>query len=206
MLTLTKSVENRIIGHFSPEFLAQLRQRFLEEQVRAAVLDGRIPWSDVVEFCALHDIALVSGAALAFFVTNAVARGMLKNTGTTFADATDAGTAAVIEIYNGTAPADADATESNTLLASLTCAATAFSGDSDGNPGGVLTFGTITQDSSADATGTASHFRIKTQTGGTVICQGSVGTATTDLVLNTVSITSGSAVSITSGTVTLPEG
>ncbi len=144
--------------------------------------------------------------ALAFFITNAVARNMMKSGGSTFAANVDAGTAAVIEIYDGSAPADADAAESNNLLASLTCTATCFSGDSDANPGGRVTFDTITSDSSADNTGTATHFRIKTQTGGTVVCQGSVGTGTHDLVLNTTAITSGSTVSITSGTVTLPEG
>lgn len=144
--------------------------------------------------------------ALGFFVTNAVARNMLKNSGVTFADSADAGTAAVINIYDGSVPADADASEANNLLAQLTCASTCFSGDSDANPGGRITFGTITQDSSADATGTATHFRLLTQSGGTVICQGTVGTGTNDLVLNTTAITSGSAVSITSGTVTLPEG
>lgn len=144
--------------------------------------------------------------ALAFFITNTVARNMLKSGGNTFAESLDAGTAAVVNIYDGTAPADADASETNNLLAQLTCSATAIASDSDANPGGRITFDTITSDSSADATGSASHFRILTQSGGTVVCQGSVGTGTHDLVLNTVSITSGSTVSITSATVTLPEG
>lgn len=138
------------------------------------------------------------------YITNAVAQGMLN--GTTLSAAIDAGTAAVIEIYNGTPPADADASEANTLLASLTCSGTAFSGYSDANPGGRATFAAITSDSSADATGTATHARIKTQTGGTVIGQMTVGTSGTEVILNTASITSGSTVSITSATITLPEG
>jgi hypothetical protein len=140
-----------------------------------------------------------------FYITNTVAQGMLNATG--LGEAIDAGTAAVIEIYSGSVPADADASAAGlTLLASLTCNATAFSGFSDANPGGRATFASITSDSSADATGTASCFRIKTQTGGTVIAQGTVGTSSADLILNTVSITSGSTVSITSATITLPEG
>lgn len=139
-----------------------------------------------------------------FYITNAVAQGMLN--ATTLSASFDAGTAAVINIYNGTAPADADASEANTLLAQLVCSATCFTSYADANPGGRATFAAITSDSSADNTGTASHFRILTQSGGTVVAQGTVGTASADLVLNTTSITSGSTVSITSATITLPEG
>lgn len=142
---------------------------------------------------------------MALYLTNAVCQGMLNSTG--LAEAIDAGTAAVIEIYSGTVPTDADASiGAATLLATLTCEATAFSGFSDLNPGARATFDTITADSSADATGTASFFRIKTQAAGTVIAQGTVGTASADLILNTVSITSGSSVSISSATIDLPEG
>lgn len=140
--------------------------------------------------------------ANAWFFTNAVAKAMLDAASA----AADAGSAAVIEIYNGSAPADADASEANTLLASLTMSATAFGGSTDANPGALATANSITSDSSADATGTASHFRVKTQTSGTVIAQGSVGTSSADMILNTTSITSGSTVSITSFTITLPEG
>ena len=56
-----------------------------------------------------------------FYVTNAVAQAMLTALGT----AADAGTAAVIEIYSGSVPANADAAiGAATLLASLTCSAT----------------------------------------------------------------------------------
>lgn len=140
-----------------------------------------------------------------FYITNAVAQGMLN--GTTLSASIDAGTAAVINIYSGSVPTDADtALGAQVLLAQLTCNATAFSGYSDANPGGRATFNTITSDSSADATGTAAFFRILTQSGGTVCAQGTAGTSSADLVLNTVSITSGSTVSITSATITLPEG
>src|SRR5512139_2014762 len=140
--------------------------------------------------------------ANAFFVTNAVAGSML----TAFNTATDAGTAAVVNIYDGSAPADADAAESNNLLAQLTMSTTAFGSPADVTGSSRVTANAITSDSSADSTGTATHFRILTQSGGTVIAQGTVGTATSDLILNTTSITSGSTVSITSATVTLPEG
>lgn len=138
-----------------------------------------------------------------FYVTNAVAQAMVTALGT----AMDAGSAAVINIYGTPTPADADASETGTLLAQLTCAGTAFSGITDNNPGAKATFDTIASDTSANDTGTATHFRILTQDAGTVICQGTVGTGSGyDLLLNTVSVTSGSTVSITAATITLPEG
>ena len=124
---------------------------------------------------------------------------------TAFLDAMDVGTAAIITIYSGVQPTGADVALTGTLLATLTCAATSGT-VSDGAPGALLTFATITGDSSADATGTATHFRILTQAGGTVIMDGSVGTTATDLVLNADAITAGATVDITSFTITWPEG
>lgn len=119
----------------------------------------------------------------------------------------DGGTAAVWNIYSGTAPADADAALSgNTLLAQLTMSATSYSAATDLNPGARITANAITPDSSADATGTATFYRQLTQNAGTVCTQGTVNTATSDLVLNTVAITAGSQVSVTSSTITMPEG
>ena len=138
-----------------------------------------------------------------FYITNAEAISMLTDLGVGM----DAGTAAVINIYDSTVPADADtALGAQVLLAQLTCSATAFTSVTDDTPGAIATFAAITSDSSANATGTATFFRILTQSGGTTIAQGTVGTATSDLILNTVSITSGSTVSITSATILLPEG
>ena len=139
--------------------------------------------------------------ALAPFVTNAVAIAMVNALGA----AIDAGTAAVIEVFSGSVPADADATNAGTLLARMTCSATAFSGVADANPGARATFAAVTS-GTAVATGTATFFRILTQAGGTVCYQGTVGTATSDMILNTVAVTTGSTVSVTSGTITLPEG
>lgn len=138
-----------------------------------------------------------------FYVTGAIARAMAD----AITAANDAGTAAVIEIYAGTVPADAEATPSSpTTLAVLTMSATSFGAATDLNPGARITANSITADSSADATGTAAYFRIKTQSGGTVTMQGSAGTSGCDLNLNTTAITAGSTVSISSATVTQPEG
>jgi hypothetical protein len=139
-----------------------------------------------------------------FRVTLLVAQGMLNSTG--LAEALDAGTAAVFRILTGTVPTNADDTETGTLLGTLTCSGTAFSGYSDLAPGARATFAAITSDSSADNTGTATYFRLLTQTGGTIIAQGTVGTSSADLILNTVAITSGSTISISAATIDLPEG
>lgn len=105
-----------------------------------------------------------------------------------------------LKIYDGTPPANAStALSSNTLLATLTLNATAFSSFTNG----VATAGAITSDSSADATGTATFFRLITS-GATVMLQGSVGTSGSDLNLNTTSIVSGGAVSVSSLTITMP--
>lgn len=136
------------------------------------------------------------------FITNAVAQAML----TAVKNAIDAGSAAIIEIYAGTQPTDADTSVgSQTKLATLTMSSTAFGNVSDANPGAIMTADSITPDSSADATGTAAWFRILTQSGGTTILDGSVGTSDADMVFNTVSFTAGSTIEITSMTILQPE-
>lgn len=138
-----------------------------------------------------------------FFLTNAVAQGMLNGTG--LAEAL--GASPKIRIYSGTKPANADASLSgNTQLAELTCAASPFSGFSDTGSAGRATFGAIASDTSADNTGTATFGRILDSAGSTVKAQFDAGTSGTSLILNTASITAGSTVAITSGHIDLPEG
>ena len=117
-----------------------------------------------------------------------------------FAVQTDLGTAAIIEIYSGTQPVDADtALSGNTLLATLTASAAMWTAAAIN---GVLTLAAVTDDSSADATGTATWARILTQGAGATVFDADVGTSATTIILNTVSIVSGGTVSITSGTMT----
>ena len=138
-----------------------------------------------------------------FYVTNAVAQGMLNGTG--LAEAL--GASPKLRIYSGTPPANADAALSgNTQLAELVCASTPFSGFSDTGAAGRATFGAIANDSSADATGTGTFFRIVDNAGTTTKCQGTVGTSAADLIMGTVAFTAGSVVSISSATIDLPEG
>ena len=73
--------------------------------------------------------------------------------------------AATIKLYTGTKPADPDtAITTQTLLGTLTCS------DPAGTVSGrTLTFGTVTMDSSADATGTATWARLADSAGVAVI-------------------------------------
>lgn len=146
-----------------------------------------------------EDVPLIGGIlmALAFRITAAVASAMAN----AFTTANDAGTAAVIQIYTASQPATPEtAVSSQTLLGTLTMSGTSFPAASSG----VLTANAITDDSSADATGTAAWFRMSTQSGGTAICDGSVGTATCDMIVNTTAFTSGSTISCTSCVITMP--
>jgi hypothetical protein len=113
---------------------------------------------------------------------------------------TRAGTSALLRIYDGSQPATADtAVSTQTLLAELTCNASAFASAASG---GVLTASAITTDSSANATGTATWFRLVASNGTTVVCDGTVGTSGSDLNLSTTSIVSGSPVAVSSFVIT----
>lgn len=106
-----------------------------------------------------------------------------------------------VRIYSGTAPANADASLSgNTLLAQATLGSPAFGAAVNG----VATANSITGDSSADATGTPTFFRLLTS-GGSVEYQGTAGTSGTELILTGLTsgqIIAGGTVNIASLTVT----
>lgn len=108
---------------------------------------------------------------------------------------TRAGNAALLRIYDGTRPATGGA--ATTLLAELTCGTPFAAAAVDG----VLTLSAITQDASANATGTATWFRIVTSAAAFVL-DGNVGTAGSDLNLTTASIVTGQPVSVTSFVIT----
>ena len=109
---------------------------------------------------------------------------------------THAGNAALLRIYDGTRPATGGT--ATTLLAELTCG-TPFAAAA---VNGVLTLGAITQDSSANATGTATWFRIVKADGTTHVMDGNVGTSGSDLNLTTTSIVATQPVSVTSFVIT----
>lgn len=120
---------------------------------------------------------------------------------TAISTAADAGVGpAVIEIRTGAQPANADTADSGTLLATITCADSAFETaaagamDLDANPDLSAT---------AVATGTAGHARMK-DSAGNVVFDGSVGTSGTDYIITSTSITSGQTVTVLTGTLTDP--
>ncbi len=120
-----------------------------------------------------------------------------------YRDQIDAGAGpGTVKFYTGTQPAGADdGLSGNTLLATLT-----FSDPSAPDASaGVLTFGAITQDSSADATGPVAWARVEDSDGnnvldGDITITGGGGT----IEINTVDIVSGGPVRITSFTITVP--
>lgn len=99
----------------------------------------------------------------------------------------------LLRIYDGTRPATGGT--ATTKLAELALSATAAPGAS----GGVSTFGTITQDSSADASGTATWARLCTSAGVAVadLSAGGPGSGM-ELILTTASIVAGQPVQVTS--------
>ena len=110
-------------------------------------------------------------------IRNAIATAVLT--------AIDAGTGAgVVKIFTS---------GFTTLLATLT-----FSDPAFGTPvTGTATAAAITQDSSADNSGTAAVFRVE-DSAGNIIFSGTVGTSGADMIVATTSIAAGQPVTITS--------
>lgn len=102
---------------------------------------------------------------------------------------TEAGASAQIKLYTSAYA---------TLLGTLTCSATLGTVSN-----GVLTFNAITQDSSADASGTFALARLYKSDGTTMVIEGlTVGTAGTDIIMNAAASTAGAAISMSSATIT----
>ena len=111
------------------------------------------------------------------------------------------GNGALIRIYAGSRPANVGtAISGQSLLGTLTMGSPAGPAAS----GGQVAMNAITQDSEADATGTASFFRIFKSDGVTPVTDGDVGTSGADMNLNTTSIVAGGPIQISSFTLTAP--
>jgi hypothetical protein len=108
------------------------------------------------------------------------------------------GTAPTLEIRTGAAPANCAAADSGTVLATMTLPSDWLAAAS----GGAKTLAGTWEDTSADGTGTAGHFRIKVS--GTCHIQGSVSMSGGggDMILVNTSIVATQPVSITAFTVT----
>lgn len=110
------------------------------------------------------------------------------------------GVSAILKIRTGAVPATCATADSGTVLATMTLPSDWMAAAS----GGTKALSGTWQDASADATGTAAHFRIYDSTGTTCHWQGSV-TATGgggDMTLDNTSIATGQQVTITSCTLT----
>jgi hypothetical protein len=109
---------------------------------------------------------------------------------------TYAGNSAIINIYQGTAPANANTgITTQTLLVSCVLAGV-FGTDTNGT----LTLGTVNT-GVAVATGVASFFRVFKSDTTTVVMDGSVGVTGADLNLDITSINITQSVNITGGTI-----
>ena len=125
-----------------------------------------------------------------------------------FADAFD--TTGRINIYTGSQPSNANDAASGTLLGTLTLASDAITSAAST---GVLTFATITSDTSADNSGTAGWGRIyRTADTAPGSAAGTtdrrldfaISTSGSDVNFDTVTFVAGGTIAITSLTVTLP--
>lgn len=115
---------------------------------------------------------------------------------------TEIGTSAVLKIRTGAPPADCGTADSGTVLATLSLPSDWMAAASAGSKAKSGTW----QDGSADAAGTAGHFRIYDSGGATCKMQGTV-TATGgggDLTLDNAVLAVGQVVTITGFTLTAP--
>jgi hypothetical protein len=109
---------------------------------------------------------------------------------------TAVGASPILKIRTGAAPANCGTADSGTVLATMTLPSDWMAAASGGSKDKSGTW----QDTSADADGTAGHFRIYDSGGTTCHVQGTCGIGTGDLQLDNTSITTGQSVSITSFT------
>jgi hypothetical protein len=112
------------------------------------------------------------------------------------------GTSAILRIRSGTVPATCATADSGTVLATINCPSDWLSAAS----GGSKSINGTWQDLSADATGTAAHFRIYDSTGATCHIQGTVTASGGggDMEVTNTSFTAGQ--SFTVNTFTLTDG
>ncbi len=108
------------------------------------------------------------------------------------------GTSPILKIRTGAAPADCGTADSGTVLATLTLPSDWMAAASSGSKAKSGTW----QDTSADAAGTAGHFRIYDSGGTTCHLQGTCGIGTGDLQLDNTNFQSGQSFTVTSFTLT----
>lgn len=125
------------------------------------------------------------------FRQNTALRNILANA---FADTWDGGT---LKIYSGAQPADTTTTP-GTLLATITLPTPAFGSAASGVVSKSGTWSAL-----AVATNTAGWARFA-NSGGTVLCDVSVGESASDLIIDNDAVVSGGEITVTSFTYTVP--
>lgn len=135
--------------------------------------------------------------AKAMSITVAAADAML----TAFGTLCNSGT---VVLYSGTMPTNVQtALSGNNVLAIATLPNPAFTAFDTVTGSRRYTAGTITGDSAADLTGTATFFRV-INSSSVVVWQGTVGTTDSDMIMADAGIIQGGPVNISSLTVSLP--
>jgi len=107
-------------------------------------------------------------------------------------------TSAIMRIRSGTVPATCATADAGTVLATLNLPSDWMAAAS----AGAKALSGTWQDASADATGTAAHFRVYDSGGSTCHIQGTVGTSATDMIVDSVSFTAGQQFTVSSFTLT----
>jgi hypothetical protein len=111
---------------------------------------------------------------------------------------TATGASAVLKIRTGSPPANCAAADSGTVLATINLPSDWMAAASGGTKSKAGTW----TNASADDTGTAGHFRLYASDGTTCHAQGTVGTSATDMIVDSVSFTSGQSFTVTAFTLT----
>lgn len=107
---------------------------------------------------------------------------------------TAVGTSAVLKIRTGAQPADCATADSGTVLATCSLPSDWMGAASGGTKAKSGTW----EDATADAAGTAAHWRLYASDGTTCHAQGSVSTSGADLNVDSVSFSSGQSFTVTS--------
>lgn len=108
------------------------------------------------------------------------------------------GTSAILKIRTGSVPANCAAADSGTVLATVNLPSDWMAAASSGSKAKSGTW----EDTSADASGTAAHFRVYDSGGSTCHIQGTVGTSGTDMIVDSTSFTAGQDFIVNTFTIT----
>lgn len=107
------------------------------------------------------------------------------------------GASAILKIRSGTAPANCGSADSGTVLATVSLPADWMAAAASASKAKSGTW----SDASADASGTAAHFRVYDSGGTTCHIQGTVGTSGTDMIVDSVSFTAGQTFTVNTFTI-----